>query len=110
MADQIRIVYCPIGKEPSVMWIDNTLEDMQELVGGYIETVTYGHYVIVCDEEGRIKGLPSNPAMPDMAGNVFIARVKGDEFASLPNSEAQLIRIMCTKFYGESDDQAAVSG
>jgi len=110
MADQIRIVYCPVEGGPSVMMIDNTLKAMQELVGGYIETVTYGHYVVVCNEEGRIKGLPDNPAMPDMVGNVFFARIKGDKFASLPASEAQIIRIVSTKFYGEGNDKAAVSG
>ena len=110
MADQIRIVYCPVEGEPSVMMIDNTLEAMQKLVGGYIETITFGDYVVICNEEGRLKGLPENPCMPDYVGDILFARVKGDEFASLPASEAQIIRIVSTKFYGKSNDQAAVSG
>ena len=42
-------------------WISNTLENLQRTVGGYIETVTLpGGVVIICDEEGRIKGKPFN--------------------------------------------------
>ena len=34
--------------------IDNTLEAMQEIVGGYIETITFPGFVIVCNEEGKL--------------------------------------------------------
>jgi hypothetical protein len=38
-----------------------TLDEMQELVGGYIEVVAAaGGYSLVIDEEGRVKGKPFN--------------------------------------------------
>lgn len=41
--------------------IDNTLEALQEFVGGYIETVTITEkLVLICNEEGKIKNLPKN--------------------------------------------------
>ena len=32
-------------------WISNTLENLQKTVEGYIETVTFGDYVVICNEE-----------------------------------------------------------
>lgn len=37
-----------------------TLEELQGLVGGYIEMVPLSGQIIVCDEEGLLKGLPVN--------------------------------------------------
>ncbi len=43
--------------------IANTLEALQEQVGGHIEAVTLAtDACILCDEEGRIKGRPINYA------------------------------------------------
>ena len=39
--------------------IVNSLETLQHIVGGYIETVTLGSdWTIICNEEGRLRGLP----------------------------------------------------
>lgn len=70
-----------VGEPLHLEDIDNTLEAMQEFVGGYIETVTLEDgRVIVCNEEGVILGLPNNHGI---AGNFFICEVNGDEFASV---------------------------
>ena len=67
--------------------IPNTLKALQEAVGGYIETVTLcSDLVVICDEEGRIKGKPHccNIGGVDFCGTVILAGVDGDEFADIP--------------------------
>ena len=65
---------------------DNTLEAFQAAVGGWIETVTLEHgYVLIVNEEGRLRGLPYNVTVNglDLVGPVICCRAAGDEFASL---------------------------
>lgn len=68
--------------------IDNTLEAMQKIVGGYIETVTLDkNIVLICNEEGRLKGLqPSVRVLGKIyVGNVIYAGYDEDgEFRSIP--------------------------
>ena len=76
----------PIGHPE---FIDNTLEALQNLVGGYIETVTIGpDLVIICNEEGRLMGLPHNCELfnIDFVGTLVFAGVRGDNFASFPGT------------------------
>ena len=61
----------------------------QEIVGGYIETVTFAEDAcIVCNEEGRLKGLA--PCMKllgvDFVGTCMVVGVKGEEFCSVPKN------------------------
>jgi len=78
-------------KRPGRIWriqhIDNTLEALQQFVGGYIETVTVmNNVVIICNEEGAIQWLPFNVNLLgyNFLGPVILAGVKGEEFADLP--------------------------
>ena len=48
------------GEIAEVCEIDNDLDVLQEIVGGYIEIVTLGDDVVICNEEARILGLPYN--------------------------------------------------
>lgn len=49
------------GEKPEKIQIKNTLEGLQKIVGGYIETVTMASdFVVICNEEGRIRKLPYN--------------------------------------------------
>lgn len=67
--------------------IENTLEALQEAVGGYIETVTVAkNLVVICDEEGRLKGKPFCHHIfgVDFVGDIIIAGVRGDEFSDVP--------------------------
>ena len=60
-------------KKPRVMEIENTLKSMQKIVGGYIQvydTFADDNAVIVCNEEGKIYGLPPNRAIKDQKGNI----------------------------------------
>lgn len=75
----------PVGH---VTTIAPTLENLQKLVDGYIETVTIGTVVIICNEEGRIRGLPYNCTVfgRGFVGTIVIAGTDGDEFGSVPIS------------------------
>ena len=57
---QILVVIKRPGEEPVVEPLfDNTLEAFQREVGGFIETVTFAtDMCLICNEDGRIKGLP----------------------------------------------------
>ena len=61
MENKIKVYIKEPGKSPELKSIDNTLEALQQTVGGYIETVTLAdNSVIICNEEGRLRGLPFN--------------------------------------------------
>ena len=72
--------------------ISNTLKNLQNIVGGYIETVTIiaeePKVVIICNEEGRILNMPYNCTINgiDFCGDIIAVGVDGDEFADLPEA------------------------
>ncbi len=59
---------CPVEKE-----IGGSLEDMQQLVGGYIQVIYPfpEEVALVCNEEGKLQGLPLNRALRDAEGEVY---------------------------------------
>jgi len=70
----------------------NTLEALQGLVDGYIETVTLAtDLVLICNEEGFLRHLPDNCELCGMrlVGSIVLAGVSGDEFDDVPMSRAQ---------------------
>lgn len=78
------------GAQPEIIEVDNTLAALQTEVGGYIETVTIASdAVIICNEEGRILGLPYNCRF---FGVDFVG-TKGDEFCDVP--EADFLMDLC---------------
>ena len=93
---EITVLYVSPGKYPKELKIDDTLEAMQELVGGYIEEYMPfdDDVAIVCNEEGKLDGLPLNRAIYSedeqmldiIAGDFFIAYAPedSDSFGSLP--------------------------
>lgn len=89
MSEKIKVLVIEPGKNPEEREIDNTLEAMQEIVGGYIECVTLTtDLVVICNEEGRLLGLPYNCTIcsVNFVGTIIMAGVEGDEFADLPAS------------------------
>lgn len=57
----IRAVYKKPGHEPEWMFLDNDLENYQDLLGGYIEVVPWDdRYLMIVNEEGKLQGLPRN--------------------------------------------------
>ncbi len=60
-------------KEPKVKEIDPSLEAMQKEVGGYIQALFPFEEAValVCNEEGKLLGLPLNRALRDENGEVY---------------------------------------
>ena len=56
----IRILLKEPKKKPKIVTIENTLENMQELVNGPIEVIYHKGAFIICNEEGKIKNLEPN--------------------------------------------------
>ena len=76
-------------KVPCEAEIDGSLESMQKLVGGTIEAVYpfEDHVALVCNDEGKLNGLPLNRKLEDydiIAGTFFICGLGEDDFTSLP--------------------------
>ena len=67
------------------------MKTFQELVGGYAEVVMLGaDACVLCNEEGRIKGLDHNCTYSgiDYVGTILIVGVDGEDFCDCPISVA----------------------
>ena len=88
--NHILVIIKEPGEAPRVEPLfENSLHALQKTVGGCIETVTLcTDLVIICNEEGRLMGLPHNCCVfgVDFVGPVVAVGVKGEEFASLKAS------------------------
>ena len=74
------------GKKLRSVNISNTLANLQKTVGGNIETVTiFSDLVIICNEEGKLLGLPYNCDILNQSfvGTLIFAGVDGDEFGDV---------------------------
>ena len=59
---------------PYVKEIDGSLESMQKIVGGLIQAIypfDDPEVALVCNDEGKISGLPFNRALRDDAGKIY---------------------------------------
>lgn len=82
------------GKPPRLVEIPNTLKALQQAVGGPIETVTfYVDATIICNEAGRLMGLPYNCRFLgiDFVGPILVVGVDGDGFCSLSDEGAEFL-------------------
>ena len=82
----MKVIYKAPGCAPEPRDIHNTLEELQAAVGGYIETVTFAtDAVVICNEEGRLQGLPHNCEFLGVGfvGPILIVGRRGDEFTDL---------------------------
>lgn len=93
---KIKVVAQNPGEISRIVTIPNTLEAMQEVIGGYIETVTLPNgLVLVMDEEGRLKALTENVRCVQygtIVGPVFITADQDEDFRSLTTEEIQAAR------------------
>jgi len=96
------------GKTPRHMEIDGSLTGMQQVVGGYIQAIYpfEDPVALICNEEGKLLGLPLNRALKDedgdiydiIAGTFFLcgAPLDSERFTSL---EEDLLEKYCQRFY-----------
>ena len=77
------------GAQPEIIEVDNTLAALQTEVGGYIETVSIADVVIICNEEGRLCGLPYNCRFVgvDFVGTILVVGRSKDEFCDVPEAD-----------------------
>lgn len=103
MSDKtIKVLVVEPMKPCRVQEIDGSLESMQAIVGGYIETVSpFTEPVsIVCNEEGKLQGLPLNRPLVDqhgvpydfLCGTFFLAGVEGEHFVSLTDDQIRVYK------------------
>ncbi len=98
-ADKMRVVICEPGMLARAAEIGTSLEDLQESVGGMIQAVYpfEDQAAIICNEEGKIIGLPLNRAMRDtdgeiidiIAGTFFICGLGEEDFCSLSDEQIE---------------------
>lgn len=98
-SEEIQIVVVEPNKKPYKKMIPNTLEAMNEVVGGYIEVLNIGKsktgacIAITLNEEGKVKGLPVNRFIVGfdiLVGTFFITayNLEGDN-VSISDLDAQ---------------------
>jgi hypothetical protein len=116
MQEVIKVLVCEPMKKPEVRTISNNLEAQQRIVGGYIEVAArIKDIVLICNEEGKLEGLPYNKPLPRfetipgigirmvlevlptdfLVGSVFFTKIDDDgECISLEESEiGQLLEL-----------------
>lgn len=103
-ATDIRILYRhDADHAPVEMTVNANLQTYQNLVDGYIETVTlWPGVILVCNADGMLLGMPLNPvfvcSLPCVAGPWFICGITEDpvtherDFGSLSDHDLALVR------------------
>ena len=91
--NSLTVLVVSPGEEPSVETIPKGLESLQQQVGGYIEAIYpfEDPVAIVCNEEGKIKGLQLNRSLRDdennlydiISGTFFVVGLGDEDFCSL---------------------------
>ena len=73
--EKIKVLALLPMELPKEIDLDNTLEAMQKFVGGLIECITLSDtgsaITLVCNDEGKLMGLPLNRALFDDDGHVY---------------------------------------
>lgn len=96
---QIKSIILEPEKDARIEMIDSSLEELQKLVGGYIEVIypfefekfPLNRVAIICNENGKIERLPLNRALYDedgslydvIAGTAVLVGIDTDDFVSL---------------------------
>lgn len=93
-SNELEVLLVKPGEYAQMATIDAGLSSMQEIVGGYIQTINYFDepVTLVCNEEGKINGMELNRAIKDdngavieiIAGTFFVCGVGDENFTSLP--------------------------
>lgn len=99
--NKMKILLIRPMEVPKEMEIEDSLEKMQRLVGGYIQEIMpfEDDVALVCNDEGKFMGLPLNRAIRDergqvadiIAGDFFLCRapVESENFESLTKEQVE---------------------
>ena len=90
MKDFIRAIFIRPGEAPRMGTQRNRLKELQDRVGGPIETVTLtDDLVVICNEEGFINGMRHCTTICGIQffGPILVVGVDGEEFTDVPEEE-----------------------
>lgn len=90
----MRVIRKRPDQVPQIVDVENTLEALQFEVDGWIETVTFAEDAcVICNEEGRIQGLPFNLELMGILffGTILIVGVDGENFTDLSDAVVELM-------------------
>lgn len=81
----IKAIVIEPGKKPVLAEVKNELKEFQRLVGGYIQTITFGRDIVICNEDGRLLGLEPCATVHgvDFVGTIVIVGRDGEEFTDV---------------------------
>lgn len=99
---KIKVIKKECGKEAELIEIENELEPLKEIVDGYIEVLGFKvndkGYVLVFDEEGKLKGKEENIALLNgtiisdfIMGDLIVTKIEGAEFGSVDEEDIRTI-------------------
>lgn len=100
----MNAVYVPVSTKVQVVDLDPSLENLQDIVKGYIEVVYPFSFApticLICNEEGKLKNMSPNRPLFDnnhnmvdyIAGDFIVldTDINSGEFKSLPFSFAEI--------------------
>ena len=90
----MKAIIKKVNESPQIVNIENTLEAMQKAVGGYIEVVRMdNNLLMICDEEGKLKGKPYNFDLGRdiIVGDVLFVQNDGEDFTDLDETNAETV-------------------
>ena len=98
----MRVVMVEVGRKACEMELEDSLASMQRAVGGLIQAVYEPggrDAALICNEEGKLLGLPVNQAATDMAaiyndvivGNAILIGTTEEDFIGLTKEAAEHI-------------------
>ena len=90
----MKVLLVEPGKAARPVEIKNELHEMQQIVGGLIQVLYPWEdpAAIVCNDEGKLMGLPLNRVLEDydvIAGTFFICGIQGENFTGLTEQQMQ---------------------
>ena len=97
----MKVVIKKAGQKPEVKEINGELHEMQEIVGGYIECINIVDNILcVCNEEGKLIGLPPNFALRGdiIVGDVFFCVGGEEDFESLSDDQIEFLMVTMNLF------------
>ena len=93
----IKVLIVKPGQAPYATEIPSTLESLQSHVGGLIQALYLQDAAIICNDEGKLLGLPWNRPLFDEDGNIYdviagtflVVGLTEDDFGSLTEEQIQ---------------------
>ena len=102
----MRVLVVEPERRPEVKEIDDSLKEMQGIVGGYIQSIYPFEepVALVCNDEGKLMDLPANRGLRDENGQIYDivfgtfflcgAPADSDHFTSLTPEQIEQYRKM----------------